>query len=473
MLGFSQYSQVSYVAIIEQKIRVFLLSVFTVSPRLAGLMQGALNSSGTLQSAVVDSLFALLVQSLKDKNLYEEYLIPSAFIEEINYDFITNEDSRSLEVAEKNFKDTFFRVLKETLSATKIEATEQDTSPSSAFLTALLIAGKIRPVVSYTNFKSGFFLEPSTSLLPLEIGKPISSLFQGDVKFDENVFYLETFYRVRGDVAVNLTEDEIKVGQFLSRTELDDYLKENKLEGSNSSNFVKGIRLMMNLTSLVSIVGPVPQADLSSNLPAFNKESLQNLPFLNTNFINYLGNTVNFKSVGRNYYNIPKGGYVFDAATIPAANGSFGQKKVTADQVTERLNQALTAVSEGSADFSVFITDGSDDPVSFRASKAFVSAEETSQSYNVYFPISMSEFVSQSFNATDVELANGLATTTTFNEFFVTTNTLEIIQIITTLVRFFSINPIEFFDAAENSAIKSQNEALDNMIINLINFDEV
>jgi hypothetical protein len=470
MLGFSQYSQVSYVAIIEQKIRVFLLSVFTVSPRLAGLMQGALNSSGTLQSAVVDSLFALLVQSLKDKNLYEEYLIPSVFIEEINYDFVTNEDSRSLEIAEKNFKDTFFRVLKETLSATQIEATEQDASPSSAFLTALLIAGKIRPVVSYTNFKSGFFLEPSTSLLPLEIGKPISSLFQGDVEFDENVFYLETFYRVRDDVAVNLTEDEIKVGQFLSRTELDDYLKENKLEGSNSSNFVKGIRLMMNLTSLVSILGPVPQVSLSSNLPAFNKESLQNLPFLNTNFINYLGNTVNFKSEGRNYYSIPKGGYLFDG--IPGGP-NFGQKIVTADQVRKSLNQALTAISEGSIDASVFLTDGSDDPVSFRASKAFVSAEETSQSYNVYFPISMSEFVSQDFKPTDVELANGLASTTTFNEFFVTTNTLEIIQIITTLVRFFSINPIEFFDAAENSAIKSQNEALDNMIINLINFDEV
>ena len=339
-------------------------------------------------------------------------------------------------------------------------------------MSALLIADKIRPVVSYTNFKSGFFLEPSTSLLPLEIGKPISSLFQGDVEFDENVFYLETFYRVRDDVAVNLTEDEIKVGQFLSRTELDDYLKENKLEGSNSSNFVKGIRLMMNLTSLVSILGPVPQVSLSSNLPAFNKESLQNLPFLNTNFINYLGNTVNFKSEGRNYYSIPKGGYLFDG--IPGGP-NFGQKKVTvtADQVRNRLNQALTAISEGSIDASVFLTDGSDDPVSFRASKAFVSAEETSQSYNVYFPISMSEFVSQDFKPTDVELANGLATTTTFNEFFVTTNTLEIIQIITTLVRFFSINPIEFFDAAENSAIKSQNEALDNMIINLINFDEV
>ena len=466
MLGFSQYSQVSYVAIIEQKIRVFLLSVFTVSPRLAGLMQGALSSSGTLQSAVVDSLFALFVQTLKDKNLYEEYLIPSAFIEEINYDFVTNEDSRSLEIAEKNFKDTFFRVLKETLNATEIQAVEQDTSPSSAFLTALFIASKVRRIPSYDG--DGLFLKPSDN----ELSSPVTSLFDGDVEFDKNVFYLETFYRVKDDVAINLTEEEVKQAQFMSTVEAAQF-NNKKLSGPLNQNFVRGIRLMMNLTSLVSILGPVPQVSLSSNLPAFNKESLQNLPFLNTNFINYLGNTVNFKSVGRNYYSIPKSGYVFDVSTIPGASGTPGQKIVTADQVTTRIKQAFTAIRDGSIDASVFVTDGSDDPVSFRASKAFVSAEETSQSYNVYFPISMSEFVSQNFNPTDVELANGLASTTTFNEFFVTTNTLEIIQIITTLVRFFSINPIEFFDAAENSAIKSQNEALDNMIINLINFDEV
>ena len=107
MLGFSQYSQVSYVAIIEQKMRVFFLSTFILSPRLAGLLQGAFNASGTLQSAVLDSLFELFVQSLKEKNIYEEYLVPSVFIESINYDYVTNEDSRTLEIAEQNFKDTF------------------------------------------------------------------------------------------------------------------------------------------------------------------------------------------------------------------------------------------------------------------------------------------------------------------------------------------------------------------------------
>ena len=85
MLGFSQYSQVSYVAIIEQKMRVFFLSTFVLSPRLAGLLQGAFNASGTLQSAVLDSLFELFVQSLKEKNIYEEYLVPSVFINNINY----------------------------------------------------------------------------------------------------------------------------------------------------------------------------------------------------------------------------------------------------------------------------------------------------------------------------------------------------------------------------------------------------
>jgi len=453
MLGFSQYSQVSYVAIIEQKMRVFFLSTFVLSPRLAGLLQGAFNASGTLQSAVLDSLFELFVQSLKEKNIYEEYLVPSVFIDNINYDYVTNEDSKTLELAEQNFKDTFFRVLKEVLGAGSTPE-EKPTQPTSAFLSALLIAKKIRPIPEY---KDDIFLKiPANPLV--EVGEPITSLFDGSSLVDNNMFYLETFFRLRDDVASTLSKNQILKAQFLSNSEASTYIKENKLKGSLTDNFVRGVRLMMNLTSLVS-----PK---SKNLPAFNKESLQKLPFLNTGFISFLASTVDFEIIERNYYSVPKGGTIFTP-------GNFSPKQVFAEQVTTRLKQAFTAIRDGSIDASVFITDGSKDSKSFRASKALVCAEETSQSYNVYFPISMSEFISDKINPTQVELANGLGTTTTYNEFFTTTNITELIQIIQTLTRFFSVNPIDFFDAANDSAIKSQNEALDNMITNLINFDEV
>jgi len=453
MLGFSQYSQVSYVAIIEQKMRVFFLSTFVLSPRLAGLLQGAFNASGTLQSAVLDSLFELFVQSLKEKNIYEEYLVPSVFIDNINYDYVTNEDSKTLELAEQNFKDTFFRVLKEVLGAGSTPE-EKPTQPTSAFLSALLIAKKIRPIPEY---KDDIFLKiPANPLV--EVGEPITSLFDGSSLVDNNMFYLETFFRLRDDVASTLSKNQILKAQFLSNSEASTYIKENKLKGSLTDNFVRGVRLMMNLTSLVS-----PK---SKNLPAFNKESLQKLPFLNNGFISFLASTVDFEIIERNYYSVPKGGTIFTP-------GNFSPKQVFAEQVTTRLKQAFTAIRDGSIDASVFITDGSKDSKSFRASKALVCAEETSQSYNVYFPISMSEFISDKINPTQVELANGLGTTTTYNEFFTTTNITELIQIIQTLTRFFSVNPIDFFDAANDSAIKSQNEALDNMITNLINFDEV
>ena len=453
MLGFSQYSQVSYVAIIEQKMRVFFLSTFVLSPRLAGLLQGAFNASGTLQSAVLDSLFELFVQSLKEKNIYEEYLVPSVFIDNINYDYVTNEDSKTLELAEQNFKDTFFRVLKEVLGAGSTPE-EKPTQPTSAFLSALLIAKKIRPIPEY---KDDIFLKiPANPLV--EVGEPITSLFDGSSLVDNNMFYLETFFRLRDDVASTLSKNQILKAQFLSNSEASTYIKENKLKGSLTDNFVRGVRLMMNLTSLVS-----PK---SKNLPAFNKGSLQKLPFLNNGFISFLASTVDFEIIERNYYSVPKGGTIFTP-------GNFSPKQVFAEQVTTRLKQAFTAIRDGSIDASVFITDGSKDSKSFRASKALVCAEETSQSYNVYFPISMSEFISDKINPTQVELANGLGTTTTYNEFFTTTNITELIQIIQTLTRFFSVNPIDFFDAANDSAIKSQNEALDNMITNLINFDEV
>jgi hypothetical protein len=445
MLGFSQYSQVSYVAIIEQKIRLFFLSAFTVSPRLANFVKSSFNSSGTLESSVINSLFSAFVQSLKDKNLYEEYLIPSVFIEEINYDFITNENSKTLQIAEKNFKDTFFRVLKETLNVTEAQATEQDTSPSDAFLTKLLSLGKIREVPSYA--KNGLFLLPE--------GNFITSLFKIDDKVDKNVFYLETFYRIKDEAATNLTKEEIKKAQFMSAVEAEQF-NSKKLSGPLNENFVKGIRLMMNLTS-ASLMMQGSSMD-PTNLPGYIKQSLKiSLPFLNSAFKIKLENIVDFAGSG-NYFKLPKGGYknTYD----PGAASPSKVKKVPVDEKQVRVGIA-TALN-------------SDIDDSFKDSKAFVSVEEALSSFYVYFPISMSEFISQDFNATNVELANGLSTTTTFNEVFASAYTTgEVTQIIITLLRFFSINPIEFFEAANNSSIKSQNEALDNMIINLINFDEV
>ena len=85
---------------------------------------------------------------------------------------------------------------------------------------------------------------------------------------------------------------------------------------------------------------------------------------------------------------------------------------------------------------------------------------------------SLSDWTIQFINSSSGQNISDI-NTVFYNEFFTTTNITELIQIIQTLTRFFSVNPIDFFDAANDSAIKSQNEALDNMITNLINFDEV
>tara|TARA_R110001592_G_scaffold75486_2_gene228540 strand:- start:13 stop:1359 length:1347 start_codon:yes stop_codon:yes gene_type:complete len=448
MLGFSQYSQVSYVAIIEQKMRVFFLSVFILSPRFAGLLQGALNGSGTLQSAVLDSLFAFFVQSLKEKNIYEEYLVPSVFIENINYDYVTNEDSRTLEIAEQNFKDTFFRILKEVVGNTSTPK-EESEKPTTAFLSALLIAKKIRPIPEYKN---DTFLKIPTNPL-VEVGKPITSLFEDSSLIDSNMFYLETFYRLRDDVASTLFKNQILKAQFLSKSEALTYIKENKLKGLLSNNFVRGVRLMMNLTSLIeftaSSVPGISALGTNINLPAYNKLTLQKLPFLDAEFLEKLINIAPLDKNNKNYFNIQPFGTNQPAATV--------------GKIKENVRLAFDIVK-----------DKTNDKKSFSGSKSLVCVEDLGgDSSFVYFPISMSEFISNKINPTDVELANGLGTTTTYNEFFTTTNVAELVQIIQTLTRFFSINPIDFFDAANNSTIKSQNEALDNMITNLINFDEV
>lgn len=458
MLGFSQYSQVSYVVIIEQKIRVFLLSVFTFSPRFAGLLQGSLNGSGTLQKAVVDSLFELFTQSLKSKSIYEEYLIPSVFIEDNNYDFITNEDSKTLELAEQNLRNAFFRVLKEVLGEAVIPAAEESSTPSSAFLAALISAGKIRRIPSYQEDDS-LFLKPSDK----ESVKPITSLFDSSATSNSNVFYLETFYRIKETAVQKLNEEEIKGAQFLSVVEAAQ-LNNKKLEGSLEVNFVKGIRLMMNLTSLTDF-GIFGNLKLNSNLPAYNKPSLQKLPFLDNEFLEKIASISVFEKNSRNYFRLPLFNAVKPSSFDAGKSDPIGIKK---EQVIEEIRKAFDITR-----------DKANDKQSFIHSKALACVEDLGgsaahlEAIAIYFPISMSEFVSEKYNPSDNELLNGLTTTRTFNEFFITKNTIELFQIIQVLVRFFSFNAVEFFDAADNSATKTQNDALDNMITNLINFDEV
>lgn len=460
MLGFSQYSQVSYVAIIEQKIRVFLLAVFTVNPRLTALVQPG--NGSTIQSAANDLLFNLFVQSLKDKNIYEEYLLPSVFIDDINYDYITNEDSKTFQIAEENLKNAFFRVLKEVVGNGQPDP-QNNEKPLSNFLTVLISTGKIRRISEY---KDDVFLQAPFSLL--EVGTKINSIFDGSSLQDENVFYLETFFRIREDVAINLSEEQVIKTQFLTRSEALNFYNQNKLKGTLSENFTKGIRLMMNLTSVIEYTQfgepATNPAGTNISLPVYNKTSLQKLPFLNIEFLKKLSGTCLFDRNNRNYFELP----LFNAVKPVPNVIPFQTVGVKKEQVIKDVKAAID-----------FIKDQADNKLSFVNSKTLVCIEDLGgtkpidEALAVYFPISMSEFVSDKFSVTDSELAHELANTTTYNEFFVTPNFTELLAILQILIKFTTINAVDFFNVADDSAIKSQNEALDNMITNLINFDEV
>jgi len=456
MLGFSQYSQVSYTSIIEQKIRLFLLASFSLSPRLAGLMQEVLKGSETLQYSIVDPLFELFVKNLKDKNVYEEYLIPSVFIENVKYDFITNEESKTLDLAEQNLKNTFFRVIKEVLDEEGVVPNQKDET-SSAFLTALLKLNKIRIVPGFS--KSNFILSPTIV--------EYDQLFQETPSNDKSLFYLEKFYRIRKDVTEKLTLNEIKRAQFLGIGDrnlfFEEMKKESKLSGQIEDNFVQGIRLMFNLTSLIDIDFSVIPAkvEISDKLPAYNKSSLQILPFLDISLLSKLSDICTFIGKDRNYYKLQ-----LSNATKKVFIKEFEYQtiSVTPEQVEQSVEKVIKSAQEKASDKDSFIY-----------SKSLICAEYggTPSGVSVYFPIIMSEFVSENYNNSDVTLATGLSNTTTFNEIFVARNVMELIQIVKIVDEFFTVNPIDFFDASANSSIKTQYESLDNMIINLINFDEV
>tara|TARA_R110002020_G_scaffold14313_6_gene50843 strand:- start:16393 stop:17847 length:1455 start_codon:yes stop_codon:yes gene_type:complete len=483
MLGYSQYSQVSCSLIVQQKIRVFLLSKFIFNRGVIGFLKNSSLATGSIQQSVVDIYYALFVDFLKDSGIYEEYLFTSLLVDEPNYDFITNEETATITKAEDALKEVFFKTFKEIVGLKGEQ--EADSSPTQSsiqlFLSSLVEGGRLRSIPKYEN---GDVIDVNydhnapenadtyvgkkeekakklgaRNLYLINSEKEINEMFkQTDIK---DVFYLETFYRVKKEATEKLSENEIKRGQFLSITEIVDYVKDNKDRGIEGKDLVLGIRLMLNTTGLIDfskVNTQVQEQTVLKEMPIAYKEALsafpQFLPFLNG-----------------------AGGW-FGKESYLSALFRFGLQQPTSTNYLaiknfDKMNPSMHLSGE-----QFFLTRSKDavgDPNSFKFSKSLMAVEKKENLFYVYFPIVLSEFVSDSLNVTTENLLGGLEKTTTLNALFDQSGAAKFIgfaPVFQVILDILSKGQKDFFLLDPNSLVKRQNELLDNMLKDLINFDK-
>lgn len=119
MIGYSQYVQENAAEIVRQRINLFLASYFLIYPSLLNFMT-AKDLSSRIKTSLRKALFYKFILNLKENNAYEEYLVSSIFTEQINYDFITTEDSKIVNDAKTSLDSAFEKYTNEYLDNTSI-----------------------------------------------------------------------------------------------------------------------------------------------------------------------------------------------------------------------------------------------------------------------------------------------------------------------------------------------------------------
>lgn len=111
MIGFSQFSQVNSAELVRQRMLYFFAAYFILNPKFSTFFRSSIVPTD-ISNFFRDALFSGFIKELKNKKVYEEYLICSLFGEQPNYDFITREETQIINEARKALKETFNNVLK-------------------------------------------------------------------------------------------------------------------------------------------------------------------------------------------------------------------------------------------------------------------------------------------------------------------------------------------------------------------------
>ena len=308
MLGFDAYTKSTIGTIVKQRIALFLVKRAVINYPI--LLKQAKSKQG--RQTITKKFFDKFVVKLNKQGRYEEYAFASIFIEDPDYDFLSNDTATSIRKARKSLKQQFEEVSSDYFDKIAGEVLEVEGEKSTASSAAdddvfgFLDQKEFqREIPRYAENYNLWYSTPaglgsdyksfrSSFLVPTD-GKTINEI--------KSPFYAEYFYRLKTS-SPPLTGAQREYYNYFSKEDniiattnppSDINGPEGKIQAPHpdnplldfDKNFDRGIRLMFNLSAGIEVsdVSGSVYLEPTNALPFFEGEKdvytdLYPLPFL-------------------------------------------------------------------------------------------------------------------------------------------------------------------------------------------------
>jgi len=132
MLGFDAYTKSNFGAILEQRIRIFFSKRFLINYPIILQMKSSTNEIEI--NNLVNTTFDTFKKELEEKNLYYHYAVSSLLLDNPDYDFLTNNEQDTIELADESIKKIYFKTVKDVLGSYNADITLSETNKLFSFL---------------------------------------------------------------------------------------------------------------------------------------------------------------------------------------------------------------------------------------------------------------------------------------------------------------------------------------------------
>ena len=136
MLGFDAYTKSNFGAILEQRIRIFFSKRLLVNYPVILQIQSSNNTAEI--NTLIDATFATFKKELEGKKLYYHYSVSSLLLDNPDYDFLTNNEQDTIELANESIFNIYSQTVKDILNTSNSQQTATQSESQSEELFSFL-----------------------------------------------------------------------------------------------------------------------------------------------------------------------------------------------------------------------------------------------------------------------------------------------------------------------------------------------
>ena len=132
MLGFDAYTKSNFGAILEQRIRIFFSKRLLVNYPIVLQIKSSNNTAEI--NTLINTTFGTFKKELEDKKLYYHYSVSSLLLDNPDYDFLTNNEQDTIELANESIFNIYSQTVKDILNTSNSQQTATQSEELFSFL---------------------------------------------------------------------------------------------------------------------------------------------------------------------------------------------------------------------------------------------------------------------------------------------------------------------------------------------------